>query len=163
MLLERLLQKSAAGCSGSASVVGIALSNGAAHASAMGQARHSTSPTRSQTIEATTFRSKALRGQTLWNKPARLANLIGLRHRRAIFYRDLRALAGEWTATHESRVFSTLPTDPASNWENGSIGAFSDAAVRWADASRDGLRFYDVPTNPWRRMAEIMRAGKEYE
>lgn len=79
------------------------------------------------------------------------------------FIEYLRALAGEWSARHESGVFSTLPTDPASNWENASIGAFLDAAVRWADASRDGLRFYDVPTNPWRRMAEIMRAGKEYE
>lgn len=79
------------------------------------------------------------------------------------FIEYLRALADDWTAAHEAGVLSASPTGSASNWENGSIGAFLDAAVRWADASRNGLRFYDVPANPWRRMAEIMRAGKEYE
>ncbi|MFT0170091.1 DUF7660 family protein [Paraburkholderia mimosarum] len=50
-----------------------------------------------------------------------------------------------------------------SGWESGSIGAFLDAAARWAEASENGLRFYDVPSNPWRRVADMLIAGKEYE
>jgi hypothetical protein len=64
----------------------------------------------------------------------------------------LNVLACDWSETLS-----------AADWENGSIGAFLDAAARWAEASKNGLRFYDVPTNPWRRMADMLIAGKEYE
>lgn len=64
----------------------------------------------------------------------------------------LHALACDW---------SVAPNPPG--WENGSIGAFLDAAATWAEASQNGLRFYDVPSNPWRRVADMLIAGKEYE
>jgi hypothetical protein len=77
----------------------------------------------------------------------------------------LQALAGDWAAALGSDATSpTLPhSSPALEWQNGSIGSFFDAAATWADASKNGLRFYNVPTNPWRRAADILRAGKECE
>lgn len=64
----------------------------------------------------------------------------------------LHALACDWSA-------APSPSD----WQNGSIGAFLDAAAAWAEASKNGLQFYDVPSNPWRRVADMLIAGKEYE
>ena len=64
----------------------------------------------------------------------------------------LHALACDWSV-------APSPLD----WENGSIGEFLDAAAAWAEASKNGLRFYVVPTNPWRRVADMLIAGKEYE
>lgn len=77
----------------------------------------------------------------------------------------LNALAGDWAVTCGSSDANPAPvhSSRASDWENGSIGTFLTAAASWADASSNGLRFYDVPTNPWRRAADILRAGKEYE
>ncbi|WP_244201324.1 DUF7660 family protein [Paraburkholderia rhynchosiae] len=68
------------------------------------------------------------------------------------FVNFLQMLACDWSAA----------SDP-SGWENGSIGAFLDAAAGWPEASKKGLRFYDVPSNPWRRGADMLIAGKEYE
>jgi hypothetical protein len=48
-------------------------------------------------------------------------------------------------------------------WENGSIGAFLDAAFSWGMASVAGLSSYEKPNNPWQRMAQILLAGKLYE
>ncbi|WP_456307207.1 DUF7660 family protein [Paraburkholderia bannensis] len=64
----------------------------------------------------------------------------------------LHALASDWSETLRS-----------SDWENGSIGSFLDAAAAWAETSRSGLRYYDAPSNPWRRVGDILIAGKEYE
>jgi hypothetical protein len=77
----------------------------------------------------------------------------------------LHALAGDWTAALGSDAANpTLPhSSPASEWQNGSIGSFFDAAATWADASKNGLGFYNVPTNPWRRVADILRTGRAYE
>ncbi|MET3232031.1 UNVERIFIED_ORG: hypothetical protein ABIC54_004234 [Burkholderia sp. 1263] len=77
----------------------------------------------------------------------------------------LHALAGDWTAATDSDPAHPLlqHSNRASKWENGSIAAFFDAAASWGDASKSGLRFYNVPTNPWRRVADILCAGKEYE
>lgn len=55
---------------------------------------------------------------------------------------------------------------PGTNgWENGSIDSFLLAAVAWAAASSNGLELagYEVPSNPWKRCAEILYAGKIYE
>ena len=51
----------------------------------------------------------------------------------------------------------------ANGWENGTIEAFLEACVRWGQVSRDGLRLYAKPDNPWRRCADILYAGKIYE
>ena len=50
----------------------------------------------------------------------------------------------------------------ANGWENGSIEAFLDAASAWADDWKKSPQ-YRSPTNPWKRCAEILYAGKYYE
>lgn len=51
----------------------------------------------------------------------------------------------------------------ANGWENGNIVSFLDAALAWGQASINGLEFYEKPTNPWKRAAHILHAGKFYE
>lgn len=51
----------------------------------------------------------------------------------------------------------------AGGWENGTIEGFLSAAAAWGTASVDGLTFYEVPQNPWRRCADILLMGKHYE
>lgn len=51
----------------------------------------------------------------------------------------------------------------ASGWENGSIIAFLNAAAAWGESSKNGLEFYEKPSNPWKRAAQILHAGKFYE
>jgi hypothetical protein len=56
------------------------------------------------------------------------------------------------------------PYGPGANgWENGTIEAFLCAAVAWATASKNGLKFYQKPENPWKRCADIIFMGKIYE
>ena len=56
------------------------------------------------------------------------------------------------------------PFGPGANgWENGSIEAFLEAAVAWGEASKNGMSEYTPPSNPWKRAAQILHAGKFYE
>lgn len=53
----------------------------------------------------------------------------------------------------------------AGGWENTTIERFLDAAVSWARASSKGLPLtgYELPSNPWRRFADILYAAIGYE
>jgi hypothetical protein len=53
----------------------------------------------------------------------------------------------------------------ANGWENGTIDEFLASAARWAEESRYGLPLagYTPSSNPWRRCADIIYAGKIYE
>jgi hypothetical protein len=54
----------------------------------------------------------------------------------------------------------------ANGWENGTIGAYLDAATSWGQASINGLpklAGYEKPDNPWRRAAQILYIGEIYE
>ena len=51
----------------------------------------------------------------------------------------------------------------ANEWENGTIAAFLGAAAAWGESTKNGTEFYSVPSNPWRRAAQILLAGKFYE
>lgn len=77
----------------------------------------------------------------------------------------LRMLGHDWNM--ERQLEADLPPSPyaraALGWENRSIGEYLEAMVEWAEASEEGLRFHDMPGNPWRRMADILFAGKIYE
>lgn len=81
------------------------------------------------------------------------------------FLNFLNVLSTDWFA--ENELHATSPQSPYSagalGWENGNIGAFLEAAARWAERSRNGLQFYEVPQNQWRRLADIMFMGKIYE
>lgn len=81
------------------------------------------------------------------------------------FLRFVQALAEDWEDEQQKELASpSSPYGPGANgWENGTIGAYLDATVRWGDASINGLRFYEKPSNPWKRAAEILYMGKLYE
>ncbi len=51
----------------------------------------------------------------------------------------------------------------ANGWENGSIEGFLGAAGAWAEASKNGLPYYEPSQNPWTRIAQILLMGKHYE
>ena len=51
----------------------------------------------------------------------------------------------------------------ANGWENGTIEAFLDAAAAWGAESAKNPLGLPKPTNPWRRCADIIYAGKIYE
>ena len=77
----------------------------------------------------------------------------------------MRALAEDWEDEQKSEQAS--PSSPygagANGWENGTVGAYLDAALRWGEASINGLAVYEKPTNPWERAAQILYMGKLYE
>lgn len=51
----------------------------------------------------------------------------------------------------------------ANGWENRTIESYLEAACTWAEASKNGLQYYQKPSNPWKRCADILYAGKIYE
>ena len=75
----------------------------------------------------------------------------------------LSQLSRDWSAEDSARRDETSIVDDTGEWKNGSIGTFLEAASEWATASKSGLKFYAVPENPWRRMADILLMGKMYE
>jgi hypothetical protein len=65
---------------------------------------------------------------------------------------------------HSVEAEKQNPSSPygpyAGGWENTSISSFLDAAVGWAE----GSQFGSIPaTNPWKRFAWFLYAGKFYE
>jgi hypothetical protein len=81
------------------------------------------------------------------------------------FLQFMQALAEDWEDEQESeRAKPSSPYGPGANgWENGTVGAYLDAAVRWGEASINGLAVYEKPANPWKRAAQILYMGKLYE
>ena len=77
----------------------------------------------------------------------------------------LRVLGHDWHT--ERQLEADVPPAPYAaavlGWENRSIGEYLEAMVDWAEASEEGLRRHDLPDNPWRRIADILFAGKIHE
>jgi hypothetical protein len=48
-------------------------------------------------------------------------------------------------------------------WQWDKIEDFLEAAASWSEASRSGLKYYQVPDNAWKRFADIIYSGKIYE
>jgi hypothetical protein len=67
----------------------------------------------------------------------------------------------------EARKEEITPSPPygsgANGWENGTIEAFLEAAVAWAEASEFGVQQGLSPENHWRQFAEFLYLGKIYE
>jgi hypothetical protein len=53
--------------------------------------------------------------------------------------------------------------DLGGTWENPTLDRFLEAAVAWAEDSQDAPMLGTPSENPWRRCAEILRAGARYE
>jgi len=81
------------------------------------------------------------------------------------FLQFMQALTEDWEDEQKSEQASpSSPYGPGANgWENGTIGAYLDAAASWGEASINGLAVYEKPTNPWKRAAQILYMGKLYE
>jgi hypothetical protein len=83
----------------------------------------------------------------------------------ASFVEFLSALAAD--RADEVQKEKKKPSSPygagANGWEASTIEAFLEAASAWAVASKDGLKFYSKPSNPWKRCADILYTGKIYE
>lgn len=81
------------------------------------------------------------------------------------FLRFLATLAADWQEERgvEGKKGMLPFSTGALGWENGTVGTFLEAASNWGEASVSGLRLYEKPTNPWRRAAHILLAGKFYE
>jgi hypothetical protein len=83
----------------------------------------------------------------------------------ASFVRFLEALAMD--RAEEMEKEKSKPSSPygpgANGWQNGTIEAFLGSACAWAEASKNGLKFYKKSDNPWKRCADILFMGKIYE
>ncbi len=66
----------------------------------------------------------------------------------------------------ETKIEKEKPASPygpgANGWENVSIEDFLESAAAWADDWKQSPQ-YRPPSNPWKRCAEILYAGKYYE
>ncbi len=81
------------------------------------------------------------------------------------FIRFVDALAANWALeqTQEKQVSSSPFGPGAQGWENQSIGSFLEAASAWAQVADHKIWGYTKADNPWRRVADILMAGKHYE
>jgi hypothetical protein len=83
----------------------------------------------------------------------------------ASFIRFIQALGADFA--HERSLEelspSTLDWAGASEWENGSVDSFLDAAAAWADSSSRSTSNDGAVSNVWQRCAAILLAGKFYE
>lgn len=53
--------------------------------------------------------------------------------------------------------------DSDDEWQNHTIEDFLEQAHEWAEESKNGLEYYQKPTNAWKRCAQILYMGKIYE
>ena len=77
------------------------------------------------------------------------------------FLAFVRALEEDWYRDEQRAADKRWGGD--GGWENGTIGAFLESAVAWAEASKNAPMMQPPSANPWRRCAEILRAGAFYE
>ncbi len=86
-------------------------------------------------------------------------------HDEATFLVFLQALSRD--RLDEEDLEKESPSNPYGpgheGWENGTIGAYLEAALAWAESSKNGLPLMPKEGNPWKRIAQILHAGKMYE
>lgn len=96
---------------------------------------------------------------------ADLARLLEQVSDRASFFAFVRALiADRADAAAKEQVEPSNPWGPGANgWENDTIEAFLEAALRWAEDTNMGVSqgLADAPT--WRAFAVFLYCGKIYE
>jgi hypothetical protein len=96
------------------------------------------------------------------NMTAKLLDVLDSVIDEASFLRFLSALAADWEDERENEAISpSSPYGPGANgWENVTIGDFLYTAAAWGGTSPP---LYTKPDNPWRRVADILHAGKIIE
>ncbi len=64
----------------------------------------------------------------------------------------------------KEKEFPSSPYGPgATGWQNSTIEDFIESAIAWANDTRGNSEHYTGPSNPWKRAAQIILAGKTYE
>ncbi len=64
----------------------------------------------------------------------------------------------------KEKISPSSPYEAGANgWQNNTIDGFLEAAIAWAEDSKDGLKYYEKESNPWKRCADILYMGKVYE
>ena len=83
----------------------------------------------------------------------------------ATFLEFVGLLGLDWIESQEKeKANPSSPYGPNANgWENSKLGEFLVTAADWGNLSTNGLPMYEAPSNPWRRMADILSAAKIYE
>ena len=96
--------------------------------------------------------------------PEDLQSKLNAVHAQDTFVAFVSALAA--VRADEVRKEKASPTSlygpGASGWENATIEAYLAFAAVWAQDWKSSSQ-YRPPTNPWKRCAEILYAGKGYE
>lgn len=94
-----------------------------------------------------------------------IAYLLDRVHDERSFVVFVEALAEDWNkaADQEGETPSSPYGPRARGWENWTVGAFLASAASWAADSRAGMESYAVPSNPWKRLADILYAARIYE
>jgi hypothetical protein len=69
------------------------------------------------------------------------------------------ALEADWHRDEQT----SKPYGGGGGWENGTIGAFLEAAIAWAEDTKKAPQAVPTSSNPWRRCADILWAGAFYE
>lgn len=45
-------------------------------------------------------------------------------------------------------------------WQNSTIEDYLKSTIKWAEVTENDPKHYSIPPNPWRRIAQILHAGK---
>ena len=78
------------------------------------------------------------------------------------FVREL--IADRVDEVQKEKVNPSSPYGPGANaWENGTIEAFLEAGVAWAESTNFGERQHPSAKNPWHKFALFLYLGKIYE
>ena len=79
------------------------------------------------------------------------------------FLEFLEALAQDRIDDEEKENPSTPYGRSHNGWDNHTIGDYLAASSAWAESSKNGLPLLPKEENPWKRVAQILHAGKIYE
>jgi hypothetical protein len=79
----------------------------------------------------------------------------------ASFLKFADALLQDWLDECQKEIQNPTPAgSPGANgWQNGDLAGFLEAAIAWATAHP----MFRDETNPWKRFAAFLHAGKFYE
>lgn len=64
---------------------------------------------------------------------------------------------------HEAKHGKGKWSDGINGWQTDDLADYLFSAHAWAESSENGLPLYKKPKNAWKRIADILYAGKIYE
>jgi hypothetical protein len=64
---------------------------------------------------------------------------------------------------HEAQHGKKKWSEGINGWQTTDLADYLFSAQAWAESSKNGLPLYKKPENNWKRIADILYAGKIYE